>query len=143
AYPPGVEELWENTISVAAMTVLSLRQPDGATAVRASRLIAASPKPDLLLVGALGSDYWLLSVPGDGSLFVRAESNVWPFVHDSLMPVWYLQRPWEGPTECRPTAGPGNGDTAVVIGASGRFANASGSAVERYRLERFGTSGPE
>ena len=143
AYPPGVEELWESTISGAAVSVLTLRQADGTPAAIASRLSAASADTDLLLEGALWADHWLVSVPGEGSLFIRAESNVWPFVKDSLVPVWYLHRPWQGPTEYRPTAGPGVGDTAVVIGASGRFAGATGSAVERYRLERFGAHGPE
>ncbi len=143
AHPPGIEELWESTIGGAALAVLTLRDAAGAPAAFASRLGAGSPRTDLLLEGAVWSDSWLLTVPGEGSLFVRADSNLWPFLKEGVVPVWYLQRPWQGPAEYRPTAGPGTGDRAVVVGATGRFAALEGSAVEHYRLERFGTAGAE
>ncbi|HEX6997579.1 MAG TPA: hypothetical protein VF322_05510 [Gammaproteobacteria bacterium] len=140
--PQGAKKLWENTISGAALLAVALHDAGGQAAV-ATRLSRPSPKTDFLLAGALLSDDWLITVPGEGSLFVRAESNLWPLVKDGVVPVWFLSKPWRGPTEYRPTAGPHPAGAAVVRGASGRFAGIEGTAVERYELERFGRSGPE
>ena len=65
-------------------------------------------------------------------MFLQADTNVWPFLKETL-PVWYLGRPWDGPADYRPTAGPGAG-TAAVLGATGRFVGVEGTAVEQYRL---------
>ncbi|HEY8520356.1 MAG TPA: hypothetical protein VIN61_09760 [Gammaproteobacteria bacterium] len=140
--PRGAEKLWENTITGAALLAVALHDEGGKAAV-ATRLSRPSPRTDFLLEGALLSDDWLITVPGEGSLFVRAENNLWPVVKDGVVPVWYLKRPWRGPTEYRPTEGPHPAGVAVVRGASGRFAGIEGTAVERYELERFGASGPE
>jgi hypothetical protein len=67
-------------------------------------------------------------------MFLRADTNVWSFLKETLLPVWYLGRPWGGPADYRPTAGPGATGAAVVIGATGRFAGLEGTALEQYRL---------
>jgi hypothetical protein len=100
-------------------------------------LIAGSADTDLLLNGVLLHDYWLLTLPNEGTVFVRAESNVWPFVKTTLVPVWFLGRPWRGPADYRTTAGPGAQGSAVVLGATGRVKGVEGSAVEQYRLTAF------
>ncbi len=105
---------------------------DNPTAI-ASRLLAVSPRTDFVLSGVRVNDYWLLTIPGEGTLFLRADTNVWPFLKETL-PVWYLGRPWKGPSEYSPTAGPGELGAAVVIGATGRFVGLEGSAIEKYRL---------
>ena len=82
-------------------------------------------------------DDWLVTISGEGSFFIRADSNLWPFLKETLIPVWYLDRPWQGPRNYRPTAGPGEGGSAIVAGATGRFANLEGTAVESYELSGF------
>jgi hypothetical protein len=135
--PPGTPHrdgsLWEETIDRTAMLSLVLDDAhDNPTAI-ASRLLAVSPRTDFVVSGVRVNDYWLLTIPGEGTLFLRAETNVWPFLKETL-PVWYLGRPWKGPSEYSPTAGPGELGAAVVIGATGRFVGLEGSAVEKYRL---------
>ena len=135
--PPGTPKhdggLWEETIDRTALLSLVLEDAHDKPAAVASRLLAISPRTDLLLSGVRVNDYWLLTIPGEGTLFLRTETNVWPFLKETL-PVWYFGRHWQGPSEYRPTAGPGIDGMAVVVGATGRFAGLEGSAVEKYRI---------
>jgi hypothetical protein len=130
----GSSTLWEETIDRAAVLGLVLNDAAGQPAALASRLVTTSPATDLLLRGVLLSDYWLVTIPGQGALFVRAESNAWPFLKRTLLPLWLLDRPWHGPVEYRPTVGQGVANTAIVVGVAGAFAGHSGSAVERYNF---------
>ena len=135
--PPGTPKhdglLWEETIERTAMVSLVLDDAHDQPTAIASRMLAVSPHTDFLLSGVRVNDYWLLTIPGEGTLFLRAEANVWPFLKETL-PVWYLGRPWKGPAEYSPTAGPGEHGEAVVIGATGRFVGLEGTAIEKYRL---------
>jgi hypothetical protein len=128
---------WEDTIDRTALLGLVLEDPTDRPAAVATRLIAGSAQTDLLLHGVLISDYWLLTIPDEGTLFVRVDTNLWPFLKQTLLPVWFLGQPWNGPVDYRPTAGPGAENTAVVVGATGRFAGLEGSAVEQYRVTQL------
>jgi hypothetical protein len=130
----GDDGLWEETIDRAAVLALVLNDGSNQPAALASRLLSTSADTDLLLRGVLVSDHWLVTVPGEGTLFVRAESNAWPFLKETLVPVWYLDRPWNGPTEYWPTVGPGADDSGRVVGVTGLFRGNEGSAVERYEV---------
>ena len=126
--------LWEETIDRSAVLGLVLNDDSNQPVAVASRLMAVSPDTDLLLRGVLLSDHWLVTIPGEGTLFVRADSNTWPFLKDTLVPVWYLEQPWQGPAEYWPTVGPGADDTGLVVGVAGNFRGREGSAFERYEL---------
>jgi hypothetical protein len=130
----GDDSLWEETIDRTAVLALVLNDGSNQPAAIASRLLATSAETDLLLRGVLVADHWLVTIPGEGTLLVRADSNAWPFLKEALVPVWYLDRPWHGPAEFWPTVGPGPGDIAVVVGLSGPFRGSEGSAVERYEI---------
>jgi len=135
--PPGTPKhdgaLWEETIERTAMLSLVLDDAQDKPTAIASRMLAVSSHTDFLLSGVRVNDYWLLTIPGEGTLFLRAEANVWPFLKETL-PVWYLGRPWKGPADYSPTAGPGEHGEAVVVGATGRFVGLEGTAIEKYRL---------
>jgi hypothetical protein len=96
--------------------------------------LSTSADTDLLLRGVLVSDHWLVTVPGEGTLFVAADSNACPFLKETLLPVWYLARPWNGPAEYWPTVGPGADDSGRVVGVTGLYRGSEGSAVERYEV---------
>lgn len=134
SWPHGEDALWEETIASSALLAIVLRDEQGAPAAVATRLMAASRDTDFLLKGALVSDYWLLTVPDEGTMFLRADTNLWPFLKDTLVPVWYLGRPWHGPTDIRPTTGPGADGVGVMLGGTGRFAGVAGTVVENYTL---------
>jgi len=129
----GDEQFWEETINRTALLALSLNDSKDVPTAVASRLIQASSDTDLLLRGVLVSDHWLLTIPGEGSLFLRIDTNLWPFLKHTFIPTWYLGRAWQGPADYRPTVGPGP-RSAVIVGATGSFASLDGSAVEHYRL---------
>ncbi len=125
--------LWEETVTRAAAFALELNDDTGQPTAIASRLLAPSADSDLLLRGLLVNEYTLLTVPGDGTLFVRAEANVWPFVKETA-PAWYFGRPWRGPSDYSPTVGPDPLGDAVVVGLSGTFSGLASTASERYSL---------
>lgn len=135
--PAEIPELWESTISNSMLSVIVLRDDDGQPVGVASRISQFSEATEMLTRGVIVDDNWLVTIPDEGSFFVNADSNLWPFLKETLIPVWYLDRPWNGPRNYRPTAGPGNGGSAVVAGATGRFADRAGSAVETYQVAEF------
>jgi hypothetical protein len=111
---------------------------DGPVSALATRLTVPSQSTDLLLRGALLDDYWLVTVPGQGSLFVHDVNNLWPALRENVVPVSLLDRAWRGPAEYRTTLGPRTArGPGFVLGASGRFAGVDGDAGERYRLNRY------
>jgi hypothetical protein len=130
----GQDSLWEDTIDRTAVLGLVLNDGSDQPAAVASRLIATSAETDLLLRGVLLSDHWLVTVPNEGTLFVRADSNAWPFLKKTLVPTWYLERPWSGPAEYWPTVGPGLDESGVAVGITGAFRGSEGSVVERYEI---------
>jgi hypothetical protein len=133
-HDPGEDGLWEDTIDRTAVLGLVLNDEENRPAAISSRLIATSPDTDLLRTGVVLEDYWLVTILGEGTLFVHATSNAWPFLKETLLPVWYLERPWKGPAEYWPTIGPGLDETASVVGLTGSFGGSTGGAVERYEL---------
>lgn len=136
SYPSGVPDLWEGTINKSALSVVLLRGADGTAAI-ASRVSYPSEDTELLRNGVLLTDDWVVSLPGQGSLFINSQSNWWPFLKEMLIPVWYFGRPWPGPSEYAPTVGPAQGVWAFVNGATGRFAGLTGTAAERYSVQEF------
>jgi hypothetical protein len=130
----GEDSLWEETIDRTAVLGLVLNDGAGQPAALASRLMSTSAESDLLLRGLLVSDFWLVTIPSEGTLFVHADSNAWPFLKERLLPVWYFDQPWQGPAEYWPTVGPGADLSGDVIGIAGAFRGSIGSAVERYEI---------
>lgn len=130
----GDDALWEETIDRTAVLGLVLNNGSNQPVALASRLLSTSPASDLLLRGVLVSDDWLVTIPNEGTFYVHADSNAWPFLKEKLVPVWYLDRPWIGPAEYWPTVGPSPDDTANVVGLSGAFRGNAGSAVEHYEV---------
>jgi hypothetical protein len=135
--PTGVAQLWEAAIADVVLNVLVLEDENGTPRALASRVTVPSRETDLLLRGFLVSEHWLITVPGQGTLFVDGENNLWPFLKDSLIPVRYLQQKWRGPARYPVTVGPTSGHTADVIGVSGAYAGMHGSARETYDLRSF------
>jgi hypothetical protein len=127
-------QFWEETINRTALLSLTLNDANDVPTAVASRLLQGSTDTDLLLYGVLVNDYWLLTIPGEGSLFLQADTNLWPFLKQTFIPTWYLGRPWKGPADYQPTAGPGPQQRALIIGGTGSFASFGGSAFEQYRL---------
>jgi hypothetical protein len=135
--PTEVETLWEAAIADVVLNVLVLKDETGAPRAMASRISVPSQETDFLLRGFLVSEHWVVTVPGQGTLFVDGENNLWPFIKEAVIPVRYLWQEWRRPVRYPVTIGPTGGRTAEVIGVSGAFAGRGGSALESYELRRF------
>jgi hypothetical protein len=134
--PTDVETLWEATITDVVLNVLVLEDENGAPRALASRVSVPSRETDFLLKGFLVSEHWLITVPGQGTLFVDGENNLWPFLKEALIPVKYLQQQWQGPARYPVTVGPTSGRAAEVFGVSGAFTGMRGTAREAYELRQ-------
>ena len=135
--PADVTALWESSVRSTVNALIALAEGDGAPEALASKIMVPSARTELLDAGVVVDDHWLVTVPGQGSLFVLGHSNVWPAIRENVLPVQLLGRPWSGPRSYRTTQGPGLRGTALVVGATGRFRSQQGSAVERFELNAF------
>ena len=141
--PETIPELWENTIKDSMLSVVVLHDENDEPVGIGSRMSQFSESTEILTRGVLIDDDWLVTILDEGSFFIRADSNLWPFLKETLIPVWYLDRPWEGPRNYRPTAGPSEDGAAIVAGGTGSFADFHGTAVESYQVSSFDkTQGP-
>ena len=138
--PREIAALWETGINSMILNVLVLEDPAGTPQALATRVSVPSTDTDLLLRGVIVADHWLVTVPGQGTLYVEGHNNVWPLLKDTFIPVTYLQREWRGPASYAVTAGPGPRGTAEVVGVSGTFEGMRGVAHETYNLEKFSSS---
>lgn len=135
--PTTIPELWESTIRDSMLSVVVLHDDANKPVGIASRVSQLSESTEMLTRGILVDDDWLVTIAGEGSFFIRADSNLWPFLKEILIPVWYLDRPWSGPKNYRPTAGPSDEGFAIVAGGTGAFSDISGTAVESYQVSGF------
>lgn len=135
--PAEVDELWEKAVERSALAVVALSDEQGVPAAVASRVAWPAKRSDLLTGGLIVDDLWLVTVPGRGSMFVTAESNLWPVLADTLVSTRLLRRPFDGPRDYRPVAGPSSARLARVRGATLEFDGMTGVATEHWRIEGF------
>src|SRR5690606_40530058 len=112
--PDGVEELWERTVRKSALGLIRLSSSDGSPAI-ASRVLVPSERTELLTAGVIVDDVWLVTLPGEGSMYVLGESNVWPIAKDTLVSVSLLRRAFRGPRDYVATAGLAPDGRALVV----------------------------
>lgn len=134
--PSDVSLLFEEGIRGTWLSAYRLRADSVPLPVAATRISIPSPDSELLRTGLLVEDYWLVSVPGAGSLLVHAESNQWPLLRDTLVNVDWLGRDYAGPRKYHPTRGPANA-AAEVHGLTGAYAGSRGRAREYLSLESY------
>jgi hypothetical protein len=134
--PAEVPLLWESGIKGSLLTSLPLHDASGRLAAFGTRITVPSAATEFLRAGLLVDDYWLISFPGQGTVFVHAVNNEWPLVRDTLVRVDLLNRDWQGPGAYAPTVGPG-ADGANVTGLSGTLAGRAGHGRERRALDNY------
>lgn len=132
--PEGIGLLWERTVDTSAFGLLVLSADDDEPAAVASRVLMPSAESDSLTRGVIADDLWLITIPGEGTLQIIAQSNVWPLVKDTLLNASVLGRTFSGPREYTVTAGPTGDGQALLVGATGLFAQRAGRALERMRV---------
>lgn len=134
--PKGSALLFENGIRGSVLSSMPLSGgPDSASAA-ATRITVPSSRSEFLRSGLLVDDYWLISVPGTGTLFMHAVSNQWPLVRDTVVWVDLLNRNWRGSGEYDPTKGPATAG-AQVIGMTGTLKALRGVGHEHLALDSY------
>lgn len=139
--PADAPRLWEGGIRGAILNELRLEGEDGVEAV-ATRISVPSSRTNLVTNGVLVDDYWLVTAPGRGSVFVYDVNNEWSLLKETVGRVDLLRRPWSGRSVYDPTQGPAGG-LGMVRGVSGEFAGRRGTARELLGVERYGERGFE
>ena len=134
--PAEVPLLWENGIKGSLLTSLPLHDASGRLAAFATRISVPSAGTEFLRAGLLVDDFWLISFPGEGTVFMHAVNNEWPLVRDTFVRVDLLRRDWQGPGAYAPTVGPG-AEGASVTGLSGTLAGRTGHGRERRALDNY------
>lgn len=139
--PANAPHLWEGGVKGTILSALTLASDDGERAV-ATRISVPSQDTNLLLDGVLVDDYWLVTVPGRGGLFVHTVNNQWPLLKETVGRVDLLRQTWAGPATYDSTRGPA-GNLGRVLGLSGEFAGRRGTAREFLAVDRYGPRGFE
>jgi hypothetical protein len=134
--PANVLRLRERGIKGIILAAMPMKSVDGEAVAAASRISVPSAGTEFLRAGVLVEDYWLITTPGEGSVFVHAVNNQWPLLRDTLVRVDWLQREFAGPGQYSPTRGPDRAG-AKVIGVSGHYVGATGHAGERLSLDAY------
>lgn len=142
AHPAEISPLWEATIRTAALNVFVMRDEQGEPVAIGSRMSKFSETTNMVTSGIILADDWLITLPGRGSLFMKAHNNVWPMLRDTLVDVDYLRRQWIGPRSYAPTVGPDESGTGSVIGVTGEYAGRFGFADERLDLRDYSMGRP-
>jgi len=134
--PRDVPLLYEDGIRGTWLSALALEDATEPGTIGASRISVPSPESELIRSGLLVEDFWLISVPGNGSLFVHAMNNQWPLLRDTVVKVDWLGRDFGGPANYDPTRGPANG-AAEVFGLTGSYRGLEGRAREHVTLQSY------
>jgi len=137
--PAGVPLLWESGIEGSLLTALPLHDASGHFAALGTRIAVPSAATEFLRAGLLVDEYWLISIPGQGTLFMHAVNNEWPLVRDTVVRVDLLRRDFRGAAVYAPTVGPGAGG-ASVAGLSGSLAGRTGHGRARLALDNYSGS---
>ena len=132
--PSSVPLLYEEGIRGTILTAMPLGGADSIAA--ATRVSIPSGDTEFLRSGLLVEDVWLISVPGRGSLFVRALNNQWPLFRDTVVRVDWLRRSFAGSGSYGPTRGPADAG-ADVVGLTGVYEGAHGNGSERLSLSYY------
>jgi len=134
--PADIPSLWETGIKGTLLAAMPLTGGPGASRAAGTRISVPSVQSELIRSGILVDDFWLISVPGEGSVVVHAVNNQWPLLRDTLVRVDWLGRNWAGPGEYGPTRRT-RGAQANVVGLTGEFVGIQGRVSEQLALPSY------
>ena len=137
--PAGAPLLFEDGIKGTLLTAMPLTPESGSDQALATRISVPSSDTEFLRTGLLVEDHWLISVPGQGTVYVNALNNQWPLLRDTVVRVDWLRRDFLAPGSYEPTRGPAAAG-AEVAGLTGTYAGARGYAHEQLSLDSYNGS---
>lgn len=134
--PKGTPLLFENGIRGSLLNSMPLNGQSGTASAAGTRISVPSPESEFLRSGLLVDDYWLISVPGAGTVFMHAVNNQWPLIRDSVVWVDLLNRKWRGSGQYDPTRGPVAAG-ARVVGMTGTLKEIRGVGQEHMSVDSY------
>jgi len=134
--PKGSPLLFQNGIRGSLLTSMPLTGEPGSASAAGTRITVPSSETEFLRSGLVVDDYWLISVPGAGTMFMHSVSNQWPLVRDTVVWVDLLRRRWSGSGQYEPTRGPAAAG-AEVVGMTGTLKELRGVAHEHLSLDAY------
>jgi hypothetical protein len=134
--PKGSPLLFENGIRGSLLSSMPLNGETGRAPAAGTRISVPSSESGFLRSGLLVDDYWLISVPGAGTVFMHAVNNQWPLVRDTVVWVDLLKRKWNASGQYDPTRGPAAAG-AQVVGMTGTFKDLRGVGQEHVSLDSY------
>lgn len=137
--PKSSPLLFENGIRGSLMGSMPLNGEAGTASAAGTRISVPSSESELLRSGLLVDDYWLISVPGAGTVFMHAVNNQWPLVRDTVVWVDLLNRKWSGTGQYDPTSGPAAAG-ARVVGMTGALKDFRGVGQEHMSVDSYAGS---
>ena len=140
---PGLapSTLAEPAIGGVLGELIELSDSTGAPAGYAARIAVLAERSNLLRGELLIDVHWSVWLPGNGSLFVAEELNVWPLVRRVVLPMRYRREDFAGPWTFVATTGPTRSGYGEAIGASGGLAGERGTVMTIPTLERWPREG--
>jgi hypothetical protein len=140
---PGLvpSALAEPAIGSVLADLIELSDAAGAPAGYAARIAVLAERSTLLRGELLVDVHWSVWLPGNGSLFIAEERNLWPLARRVVLPMHYRREDFAGPWTFVATTGPTRSGYGEVIGASGGLAGERGTVMTLPTLERWPRDG--
>ena len=140
-HPSKVLQLWEPTVRRTDAMATVLRDSRNQPAAIGIKFSSDSEKTRILNSEAIVDSVWYIYVPGQGSLFVEQQENLWNYIHEIVIPAyWSSADNWRGSWRGSITSGPGALDTARVFGGTGIFAGLEVDGVESLNAKAYSVS---
>ena len=137
-HPSKVLQLWEPTVRRTEAMATVLRDSRGQPAAIGIKFSSDSESTRILNSEALVDSVWYIYVPGEGSLFIEQQENLWNYIHEIVIPAhWSSADNWRGSWSGSITSGPGALGTARVFGGSGIFAGLEVDGVESLSAKAY------
>lgn len=137
-YPSRVLQLWEPTVRRTDAMVTVLRDSRNQPAAIGVKFSSDSEQTRLLNSEALVDSVWHIYVPGQGSLFIEQQENLWAYISEIVIPAyWSSADHWRGTWRGSVTSGPGALGTARVFGGSGVFEGLEIDGVESLNAKAY------
>ncbi|MEO1036755.1 MAG: hypothetical protein AAFX44_14455 [Pseudomonadota bacterium] len=143
----GLEKLPRNPASQDALffpsqrgahvSVHALKNRRGEPVALGIKHFALAEDTALLPARAHVNGAWQILIPGAGGFFIESQENYWPFLRAVLLPAAFGNGNWQGRYESDSTIGPTGTFEAVMVGASGLFADRTGLAKETLAVTEF------
>ena len=143
-HPEKVLQLWEPTVKNTRGLVTVLTNSRGQPAGLGVKFSTDSEGSELINAKVLVDSVWHIYLPERGTLFVNQTENVWPYLHDIVIPARVSSGDnWRGSWHRNMSVGPGALGTARVTGGTGLLAGIEAEAVESVSAKAYSAiSGP-